>query len=220
MRESYVGSSVRAAGDGVRAPSYSTAVNHLAHALLADPGGPEFALGSSMGDFLHGHPDPAWPRQRRAGLQFHRAIDRFTDAHPEVVAARRAFQPPLRRYAGIVLDVWFDYLLVHAWRRFDAEPLETFAQRWLALLDQRADDLPPAERRFVGFMHAHDLPIAYGDPATIGEVMHGLAKRLSRPSPIADALPALEARADTLQQHFEAFFPDLMARARELRARS
>lgn len=194
-------------------------MNHLAHALLADPGGPEFAIGSSMGDFVHGHPDPAWPAARQAGLQFHRAIDRFTDAHPEVVAARRTFRPPLRRYAGIMLDVWFDYLLVHAWNDFNAEPLSGFAPRWLALLDQHAGDLPPAERRFVQFMHARDLPIAYGEPATIGEVMRGLAGRLSRPSPLVDALPALEAEADVLRQHFEAFFPDLAAHARALRTR-
>lgn len=193
-------------------------MNHLAHALLADPGGPEFAIGSSMGDFIHGHPDPAWPAERQAGLQFHRAIDRFTDAHPEVVAARRRFQPPLRRYAGIMLDVWFDHLLVRAWSDFNAEPLGAFAPRWLALLDRHAGDLPPSERRFVQYMHARDLPIAYGEPATIAEVMHGLARRLSRPSPIADALPALEARADVLARHFEAFFPDLVAYARALRA--
>ncbi|HEU0277243.1 MAG TPA: ACP phosphodiesterase [Rhodanobacteraceae bacterium] len=194
-------------------------MNHLAHALLADPGGPEFALGSSMGDFVHGHPDPAWPAQRQAGLRFHRAIDRFTDAHPEVVAARRAFESPLRRYAGIMLDVWFDHLLVRAWSHFNAEPLDAFAERWLALLDRRAGDLPPAEQRFVGFMHAHDLPAAYGSTATIADVMQGIAHRLSRPSPLADALPAIEAHAGTIERHFEAFFPDLVTRAQELRPR-
>ena len=92
-------------------------MNHLAHALLADAGGIEFALGSAMGDFVRGRPDPAWPLARQAGLRFHRAIDAFTDAHPEVVAARNQFTPPMRRYAGIVLDVWFDHLLVLKWDR-------------------------------------------------------------------------------------------------------
>ncbi|MGH8113592.1 MAG: ACP phosphodiesterase, partial [Rhodanobacteraceae bacterium] len=108
-------------------------MNHLAHALLADAGGTEFALGSALGDFTHGHPDPAWPAARQAGLRFHRAIDQFTDRHPEVVAARRLFQPPMRRYAGIVLDVWFDHLLVNGWDRFAAdESAAHFSQRWLA----------------------------------------------------------------------------------------
>ncbi|WHZ19493.1 MAG: hypothetical protein OJF55_001642 [Rhodanobacteraceae bacterium] len=193
-------------------------MNHLAHALLADTGGAEFALGSALGDFVRGRPDPAWPAARQAGLRFHRAIDGFTDAHPAVVAARRCFQPPMRRYAGIVLDVWFDHLLVHDWNRYAAdEPLADFARRWLALLDARIDDLPNALRAFLAWMHAHGLPAGYGDDATLDAVFHALARRLSRPSPIGDALPALRDRAGTLQRHFDAFFPELVVRAHDLR---
>jgi len=194
-------------------------MNHLAHALLADTGGAEFALGSALGDFVHGRPDAAWPVARQSGLRFHRAIDRYTDVHPEVVAARRCFQPPMRRYAGIVLDVWFDHLLVRGWdRHVTNEPLDHFARRWLALLDDHAEDLPPSFRAFRAWMRAHGLPVAYGDEATLDTVFHALARRLSRPSPIAGALPVLRERADALQRHFDAFFPELVAHARKLRA--
>ena len=193
-------------------------MNHLAHALLADAGGVEFALGSAQGDFMHGRPDPAWPQARQAGLRFHRAIDRYTDAHPEVVAARNTFEPPLRRYAGIVLDVWFDHLLVRDWNRYAAdESLPRFSRRWLALLDARTMELPESLRGFLAWMHAHGLPGAYGDDATLDLVFHVLAQRLSRPSPIGDALPALRDRAETLQHHFDAFFPELVVHARALR---
>ncbi len=193
-------------------------MNHLAHALLADAGGVEFALGSAMGDFVHGRPDPAWPPARRAGLRFHRAIDHYTDAHPAVVAARNLFGPPMRRYSGIVLDVWFDHLLVRGWSRCAAdESLAHFSERWLTLLDARAAELPESLRGFLAWMHAHGLPEAYGDPATLDVVFHALARRLSHPSPIGKALPALRARAGALQLHFDAFFPELLARARDLR---
>lgn len=195
-------------------------MNHLAHALLADAGDTEFALGSALGDFTHGYPDPAWPAARQAGLRFHRAIDRFTDQHPEVVAARALFQPPLRRYAGIVLDVWFDHLLVLEWDRFAVdEPLPRFSRRWLALLDRRAAELPASLRAFLGWMHAHELPIAYGDEATLDTVFHALDRRLSRPSPIGEALPALRTRAGALQRRFDAFFPQLTEYAAEQRNR-
>ena len=194
-------------------------MNHLAHALLADAGGVEFALGSAQGDFVHGPPpDPDWPRARQAGLRFHRAIDRYTDAHPAVVAARNTFAPPLRRYSGIMLDVWFDHLLVREWHRFRAEePLPIFSRRWLALLDARATELPDSLRGFLAWMHAHGLPAAYGDAATLDVVFHALARRLSRPSPIGAALPALIERADVLQHCFDAFFPELVVHARDLR---
>lgn len=193
-------------------------MNHLAHALLADPGGTEFAIGSALGDFVHGRPDPAWPIRRQAGLRFHRAIDHYTDRHPEVVAARNLFVPPLRRYAGIVLDVWFDDLLIQDWPRYaPAEPVGRFGGRWLALLDAHRAELPAGYRRFLAFMHAHDLPAAYCDPATLEVVFGGLARRLSRPSPVAAALPVLQAHAGALQPHFDRFFPDLVAYAAGLR---
>ncbi|HEY9112455.1 MAG TPA: ACP phosphodiesterase [Rhodanobacteraceae bacterium] len=195
-------------------------MNHLAHALLADAGNVEFALGSALGDFVRGRPDPAWPAARRAGLLFHRAIDGYTDAHPEVVAARNLFAPPMRRYAGIVLDVWFDHLLVRNWNGHGTgESLACFSQRWLALLDARAPELPAPLRDFLAWMHAHGLPAAYGDEATLDAVFHALALRLSRPSPIGDALPALHARSGTLQRRFDAFFPDLVDYACGLRGR-
>jgi acyl carrier protein phosphodiesterase len=195
-------------------------MNHLAHALLADAGGAEFALGSALGDFVHGRPDPAWPEARRAGLRFHRAIDGYTDAHPEVVAARNLFAPPMRRYAGIVLDVWFDYLLARGWNRYGTgESLAYFSHRWLALLDAHIAELPESLRVFLAWMHAHGLPAAYGDEATLDAVFHALALRLSRPSPIGDALPALRAQADAVQCRFDAFFPGLLAHARDLRGR-
>lgn len=193
-------------------------MNHLAHALLADPGGSEFALGSAEGDFVHGPPDPAWPLARQAGLRFHRAVDHYTDAHPEVAAARNLFEPPLRRYAGIILDVWFDRLLVRGWARYQPEEaLDHFAARWLLLLDRRDAELPAAQRRFVRWMHGHGLPRAYGDDPTLDVVFHALAGRLSRPSPVGVALPALARHAAELQRRFDAFFPDLLAHAARLR---
>jgi len=195
-------------------------MNHLAHALLADAGGIEFALGSALGDFVHGRPDPAWPVARRAGLRFHRAIDGYTDTHPEVVAARNLFVPPMRRYAGIVLDVWFDHLLVLDWDRYPSgESLAGFSQHWLALLDARVAELPPPFQAFLAWMHAHGLPAGYGDEATLDAVFGALARRLSRPSPIAAALPPLHTRSATLQRHFDAFFPELVGYARDLRER-
>jgi acyl carrier protein phosphodiesterase len=77
--------------------------------------------------------------------------------------------------------------------------------------------LPESLRTFLAWMHAHGLPDAYGDEATLDVVFHALALRLSRPSPIGDALPALRDRAMTLQQHFDAFFPELAVYAQTLR---
>jgi acyl carrier protein phosphodiesterase len=194
-------------------------MNYLAHALLAAPGEDEM-FGSLVADF---HPrgaiDPALPRGVRHGLALHRAVDVYTDGHPEVRAARALFEPPFRRYAGILLDIWFDHLLA---RDFDAHApfeLHAFSRTVQRLLQEREAELPPRMDAFARYMRRNDLPEAYRDAATIGRVLQGMAGRVSRANPIADALPELQARARPLQGHFERFFPQLAGFARSELAR-
>lgn len=171
-----------------------------------------------MGDFVRGQPDAAWPEGLRRGIVLHRAVDSFTDRHPEVAAARAMFDPPWRRYAGILLDVWFDHCLARDFGRWSDIPLEAFSARLRQRLAERHAWLPPRLRRFAAFMQARDLPAAYGEPAVIGEVLAGLGRRLSRSNPLAEALPVLEARDAALRGRFDAFFPFLVAFAAAWRA--
>lgn len=193
-------------------------MNVLAHALLAAPDA-DLMFGSLIGDFVRGRVDASLPRGVRDGVALHRAVDTFTDAHPDVAAARALLAPPYRRYAGILLDVWFDHLLARNWERHAPGSLHAFSQTVQALLAARAADLPPRMPGFVDYVRAHDLPERYREPAMIGAALRGLGRRLSRANPVADALPVLQAQAAPLQRHFDAFFPELMAFAARERER-
>ncbi|MEI7036813.1 ACP phosphodiesterase [Fulvimonas yonginensis] len=189
-------------------------MNHLAHAVLAgDDEGRR--LGGVLGDFVRGTPDPAWPAAVREGIALHRAVDGYTDRHAEVAAARALFPPPYRRYAGIALDVWFDHCLARDFARWSAVPLAPYSSGLRGLLDRHQALLPPAARRFARYMHAHDLPAGYADPAAIGRALAGIGQRLRRDNPLDRMLPLLQALDGPLQQRFEAFFPQLQRFARE-----
>lgn len=183
-------------------------MNHLAHALLAG-NDDDLRLGSLMGDFVRGQPDPALPAQVAAGIRLHRAVDSYTDSHPQVRAAREHLPPPFRRYAGILLDMWFDHCLARGFARWSEQPLPAYSAALRALLHERDTLLPPDLRRFRGYMDAHDLPAGYADPGEIGQALHGLSRRLSRTNPLAEALPLLQRLEAPLQAHFEVFFPEL-----------
>jgi acyl carrier protein phosphodiesterase len=183
-------------------------MNVLAHALLASPD-PELMLGSLIGDFVRGRIDPALPPNVRAGVALHRSVDAYTDSHEDVAAARRLFAPPFRRYAGILLDVWFDHLLARQWARFGEGDLADFSDRVRALLAVNPELVPERMRSFAAYLGANDLPAAYRHTAMIGNVLHGMSHRLSRANPIADALPVLVALRAPLQERSEAFFPEL-----------
>ena len=183
-------------------------MNLLAHALLASPDA-ELMLGSLIGDFVRGRIDPALPPKVRAGIALHRAIDAYTDAHADVAAARALFVPPFRRYAGILLDMWFDHLLARQWTRFGEDELDAFSDRVRDLLALNADLVPERMRGFVGYLEANDLPAAYRDTAMIGQALRGMSRRLKRANPLGEALPVLVALHAPLQQSFDAFFPAL-----------
>lgn len=192
-------------------------MNVLAHALVAGPS-PPLQVGGVMGDFVRGRPDPALPEALRAGIRLHRAVDAFTDAHPQVVAARRLFDPPWRRYAGVLIDVWFDHLLAQDFRRHAGTDLDAFSRILRGHLRAHDERIPSRMRRFVDYMERHDLPAGYADRAMIGQVLEGLSRRLSRANPLAEALPQLDARDAALARHFEAFFPELDAYAARWRS--
>jgi acyl carrier protein phosphodiesterase len=190
-------------------------MNHLAHALLA--GDDEaLQLGGMLGDFVHGQPDVGlFPSRVIAGIRLHRAIDVYTDAHPEVLAAKALLPSPYRRYAGILLDMWFDRCLARDFPRWSAQPLPEYSAALRALLWRQDALLPPQLRRFRNYMEAHGLPAGYADDAVLGEALGGIGQRLSRANPLDSALPVLLEREAELLERFEAFFPELRGFARE-----
>lgn len=190
-------------------------MNHLAHALLA--GDDEWLqLGGMLGDFVHGQPDPQlYPPRVIAGIRLHRAIDMYTDAHPEVLTAKALLPPPYRRYAGILLDMWFDHYLARDFSRWNTRPLEAYSVALRALLHRHDALLPPPLRRFRDYMDAHELPAGYADRAMLGRALAGIGQRLSRANPLDSALPVLVQRDALLQRHFEVFYPQLQEFARE-----
>lgn len=185
-------------------------MNVLAHALLAGDDA-ALRLGGTMGDFVRGTPGDHLPPRVRDGIYLHRAIDSFTDRHEEVRAARERMPAPFRRYAGILLDMWFDHCLARDFARWSDVPLETYSTRLRQELHEADALLPDHLKRFLGYMDAHDLPAGYRDAAAIGKALRGISPRLSRANPVADAMPLLLAEDDALKGTFERFFPELRA---------
>ncbi|MEO8998713.1 MAG: ACP phosphodiesterase [Rhodanobacter sp.] len=190
-------------------------MNHLAHVLLA--GDDEWLqLGGMLGDFVRGQPDPGlFPPRVIAGIRLHRAIDVYTDAHPEVLAAKALLSPPYRCYAGILLDMWFDHCLARDFPRWSTQSLENCSDSLRALLHRHDALLPPVLRQFRGYMQVHALPAGYADRVMLGRALAGIGQRLSRDNPLDSALPVLVQREPELQERFEAFFPQLQVYARE-----
>lgn len=192
-------------------------MNHLAHVFLAGPD-PDLQLGGLLADFWRGAPDPGWREGVRKGVALHRKIDVYTDSHPIVAGLRERFEPPFRRYAGILLDIYFDHALARRWSDYAGEAVDAVSARALRLVEQNRDWLPADLLRFAAYMHANGLFGAYARRDMIEYVLAGMSRRLSRANPLAEGGAVLWQHAEALDFGFAEFFPDLIRYAQEQRS--
>ena len=192
-------------------------MNYLAHAWLARHSD-EAILGGLLGDFVFGRSVlQDWRPSVRIEIVRHRRIDRYTDEHPAVVEARALFGG-LRRYAGIVLDVYFDHRLARDWPRWNDESLHDFTARVYRVLREHRDELPPRLQAIAPRMAAHDWLGSYVQRGNVDHAVRGIATRLSRNGDkLVACLDLLRAHETRVDAAFDAFFPDLVDAARRLR---
>jgi len=184
-------------------------VNHLAHALLADPQPPQ-RLGNLFGDAVRGPLATVdLPAGVLEGVRLHRQIDAVTDQHPTSILLRELFPGSLRRYAGIVLDVAFDHYLIRQWPLFCDVNRESFTLEVYDAMHQNPGLLPGPVRGAASRMITRDF---LNRCETIDGAMSVLAyldTRLSRGFDLAAARRTLAVHDRTLEQGFTDVFSDV-----------
>ncbi|MFL6624210.1 MAG: ACP phosphodiesterase [Sulfurifustis sp.] len=188
-------------------------MNYLAHVFLSRDT-PAAVTGAMLGDFVKGQVPEHWGPEVDAAIQLHRAIDRYTDQHPAVLACRTLVSPTRRRFAGIMIDVFFDHFLARDWARYHPQPLREFTQAiYAVLLPQRAV-FPPRFQRILPAMVRDDWLSAYRDLSAVNAALNGISRRFRYPEralALRDAVVELERNYTSLGAYFGEFFPQLQA---------
>lgn len=193
-------------------------MNFLAHALLAGPE-PADRLGAMLGDFVKGPLPAGLPAPVAAGVELHRRIDSYADAHPAFRRSRARVSAPRRRVGGIMVDLFYDHFLAAAWERFGPEPLPQFAAGVYDLLDEHARMLPERLSAMFPAMRAQDWMSSYRRVEAVGEALDRMAThRLRRPNTLAGSGTELQARYPDFALDFAEFFPEAIAFAASVRA--
>lgn len=198
-------------------------MNYLAHVTLAEPTD-EARLGALMGDFGRGLEVERLPAPMRFALHEHRALDAWFDDHPRVRAERARFPAELRRFAGILLDVFADHVLARRWTELHHRPLEEVTGSLYRAFDTYADLLPPRLTDVAPRMAAEDWLRGYGDPDNVRRALEGIARRMRRVTPIARGHAELERRHGEIEACVLEVWPEasrwIQARRAALRAGS
>ena len=191
-------------------PTYTVTMNFLAHLFLASPD-TDCMLGSLAADFVRSREIAGFPDTIQAGIRLHQRIDSFTDAHPVVAASKRRLHPPYRRFAGVLLDIFYDHYLAVRWGQYSPSTiLEVFAQQVYRVLEQKQSMLPDRLRRMSPRMIEEDWLVSYRNIEEIDRSLKRLSQRIRRENPLGDGVALLRTRYDEFESDFESFFPDLM----------
>lgn len=167
-------------------------MNFLAHALLAGEE-PAWRLGGLLGDFVKGPLAAcALPADIVAGVALHRAIDDYAERHASYRRSRARVSPARRRYAGILVDLFYDHLLAASWLEHHAVPLADYAQAQYALLAEHSALWPPASHAAFARMRSEDWLYAYRERDAVARAVDRIARhRLRHPNPVAGAIDEL-----------------------------
>ena len=194
-------------------------MNHLAHFLLA-PSSDAARMGTLLGDFARGTDLSAYGPEVEAAIRLHRRIDALTDTHPALDAIKRAAPPALRRYAGILTDVFSDHVLIAQWPQWHDTPLEEFCAGVYTSLARRAPQMPGPAGRLALRLGEYDILRACETVEGVQHVLARIASRLSRPVPLQEGAAMLADHYPLMAEAFTQVFTDLRAVATQWPARA
>ena len=194
-------------------------MNILAHAWLSGRY-TELLIGNFIGDFIKG--DPTSPRHNLtpgevAGVRLHRAIDTFTDAHPDVAAVRDLLHPRCHKYAGAAVDIFFDHFLAVDFQQLTGDVLGEFIPYFYQTLQQNIVRLPATATRMTDYMIRQDWLTNYQFTEGIDRSLKGVSRRTAYPSGLDTVIADFTLYYDQIAGHFRYFWPALAEHIQQTR---
>ncbi|MDX1962179.1 MAG: ACP phosphodiesterase [Pirellulales bacterium] len=188
-------------------------MNWLAHLLLSDP--PiECQMGNVLADVIKGHDRRDLGPLYKLGLRCHREIDNFTDSHPLFQLSVARLPACWSRFAGILVDIYYDHILAKNWAKYCGETLEQVTGQFYQAASERLAELPPFAREVLSSMIRVDRLGSYqwlgGIQDALTKLSARISERVGRAIDLAPAIKDLEALDAALTEDFSQFFPALV----------
>ncbi len=190
-------------------------MNFLAHSLFAQQD-PQKIVGQFCGDFIRGNNHGHLPEAVQEGIRLHRRVDSYTDRHPVNASARALFEPPWRRFAGILTDVVYDHYLVREWHNYSTMPLQEHVDMVHEALETHFELLPLNLQRFARHLIDRNILLSYDSFDAVEKALYRISGRSPRFFILAEAGPVIERETDELKRLFKQFFPELMNHMSEI----
>lgn len=191
-------------------------MNFLAHALLAGDD-PALVVGGVVGDWIKGPLPGRLPPDLARGAALHRAIDSHAETHPAFRRSRSRVSTARRRYAGVLVDIFYDHLLAADWAALHPQPFADYRHAVYRQVSERFADLPKDAHYALMLMASEDWFHSYARIDGIADVLARMSRRARRPNPLAGGEAEFLADAEGFRADFQEWLADARRFAGEWR---
>lgn len=184
-------------------------MNFLAHLYLSE-NKTESIVGNFIADHVKGNTIDLYNDDIKSGIRFHRSVDSFTDHNTTTHEAIIHLRPYYRKYAGVVLDMYYDHFLASGWDQWSSEPLTDFSIRMFDVLKSSGHLMPLRSQRLLAYLAENDMLVKYKDLDGLKLALTGISKRTTFISNIETAAEHLNDHYSYYSDSFNHFFPQLV----------
>ncbi|MBN2172493.1 MAG: DUF479 domain-containing protein [Bacteroidales bacterium] len=184
-------------------------MNYLAHLYLSGDN-EDLIVGNFIADHVKGKKVQKFNAGVQNGIFLHRQIDTFTDSHPVFLQSKKRLTAKYRKYAGVIVDMFYDHFLSVNWERYSQESLLTFTDRMYEIIIKRYPILPEKSQRFIAYMKRFNWLTGYASFEGLDRALNGMAIRTPFESGMGGAVYDLQRNYVLFRNEFFNFFPDLI----------
>ncbi|PKA84380.1 acyl carrier protein phosphodiesterase [Ulvibacter sp. MAR_2010_11] len=184
-------------------------MNFLAHIYLSGPD-EGITIGNFIADGIKGRRYEKYPDQIKKGILLHRAIDSYTDQHPIVKQSTARLHENYSHYSGVIVDILYDHFLAKNWKKYHAQPLESYVEDFYEMLRKNFQILPARIQRMMPYMITDNWLLSYATIPGISKILAQMNVRTKRISKMNLAVVELETYYSEFEEEFTSFFDELI----------
>lgn len=190
-------------------------MNWLAHIHLAQLAGCELAP-SLLPDLMNVRNLESVTLSQARAIAIHQAIDRFTDQHALVLHSKGLISVPYTRFAGVLVDIFYDYCLCQHWQHHSKQALAEFLKAAHQAIQTAIPEQPLVTQPIFERLLEQQWLASYSSHAGIALSLARISQRIKRPTDLAPAVEQLIEHEARFQADFAVFYPELCAHVKAL----
>lgn len=183
-------------------------MNFLSHLYLSGES-EGLLIGNFIADSVKGSSFNNFSPEIQKGILLHRKIDTFTDAHPIVEISKERLRSKYKKYASVIVDIYYDHYLAANWNDYSQKSLDQYTKNVYSLIEKHKHTFPLKSQLFTKYMLEYNILSAYAHFEGIERVLQGMSRRASFISNMEHAIHDLKEHYPLFENEFKAFFPEL-----------